>query len=193
MSTTAMRLFNQRFLCEVKELTYRTIADITHHGVPSSGDAALDAAIAASWFPIYLTPVMCATMYHDGEWVMIKNKADIEAIYRLIDRHLDDWRLVLDENIFFTPIVPVEDLIVLDTFAQALLKSSKGFTEPMTARPDRLAAFSLGNGGVNQPHYNSRLGELKRFRKTTAAESVATNPELKSTAIAKLYWEREPL
>lgn len=83
----------------------------------------------------YLTVVDMVTFFKDGITIAVVNYKETEQIYDIISAHLDAWKVKLDNDLGRAPAQVIEDLTLLDKFADKVydkarfLKKHKTFIE----------------------------------------------------------------
>lgn len=119
---TATPLFTQLFMCKYSPIYAMDEDELKHYGVYSTGDKSLDKDILGYQQTIgMLTIDRIIELYKVDCPISICKREDTIKIYELIQDHLYAWleRLEYGVNIYNAPI---EDLIVLDEFAQKIFQ-----------------------------------------------------------------------
>lgn len=113
----AWKLFNNRYLCDLKVMDFYSLDYLKEVGIGTSGDAQLDDEAKRGGIHAYLTPIEIITKHYDGVVVTILTGAP--EIYELIKQHLNDWLTsLMYYNFPYQP--PMDDLYRLENFAELL-------------------------------------------------------------------------
>lgn len=97
---------------------------IKHFGMPTSGDAGIDAALANQLITTML-PISKMVDYHrEGVAVYVVRQVDVKEIYDHISRHLHAWREQLEHGLNIGS-APIDDLIAMDEFANSVYDHAK--------------------------------------------------------------------
>lgn len=138
-------VFKKRFLCRVMQKDIRSIDDIQKHGSPVSGYSPVDDAMTQEWVERLWPVVHMASHYGKGYNIRIVKYTDTKLIYDNVQAHLMSWRERVQTS--FNPgNIPIEDLLTLDKFANAVYDKAKYFFESKTDDPF-LNLISQFNGG----------------------------------------------
>jgi hypothetical protein len=117
--TTAWYLFKQPFMCRVSNIQSMSIEYIQKFGMPSSGYANHDKETANELVIRMLTISQMVEYYKNGVTVAVVNHIDTKEIYERISDHLNAWKQNIEVS-FHTRDAPVEDLMLLDKFANVV-------------------------------------------------------------------------
>jgi hypothetical protein len=107
----------------------RTIEDLRAHGTVVSGIPSYDNDISNQMVTMMLTIDQMVEFYRRGIPVRVCDVADTKRIYESISQHIYSWKSRLEKGINIGD-APIEDLIDLDRFANAVYEHAKyEFTE----------------------------------------------------------------
>ena len=122
-------IFDHLFLCRIPNLGSMSPEYIRHFGMPTSGDAGVDNEMKNQLITTYLSIAAMATHFKNGVNVYIPRQADIRLMYDYITDHLTAWKNSLSRGLNRGD-APIEDLILLDQFANNIYEYAKWqFTE----------------------------------------------------------------
>lgn len=117
-------IFRVLFKTRVSNIQTMSIDYLQHFGMPSVGDARLDAESTNELVTRMLPISEMAKLHKDGVNIRVVNYADTKLIYEHVTDHLNYWKANL-ENGFHTRGAPIEDLILLDKFAVSVYAHAK--------------------------------------------------------------------
>lgn len=155
--TTAQRIFNSRYICQVQHMHTLSKNDINIFGVSSSGDRGIDDALLKSWVSVQITIADMVEMHSKGIPIIVTDPRNTVPIYEVLKQHLADWHRHVQSSIN-VGVVPVEDLRKMDDFASKIfpiasrykkpeeLKISQGFQEIINRGPK---AFKINKGFID--------------------------------------------
>ena len=130
---TRYYVFKQLFKVRVNDLARRSLQHIEAHGVCITGNRDYDRSVREELCVCYL-PISELAVYHDqGVSIFLTNPADAKVIYELVHAHLSNWARYMEEQIGVGD-APIEDLIILDNFANLVYPSAARFYP--TGRPE---------------------------------------------------------
>lgn len=122
--TTIWYLKNKIFRVAVPQLRARSLRDMELFGTLVSGDQRIDRENAASE-TICMISIDKMLEYHVANVpVRVIRREDTKTIYELIKNHLEAWAKVFSETLN-TQMVPIEDLILLDEFANKVYEHAR--------------------------------------------------------------------
>lgn len=122
--STRWFIFKHPYLCRVSNIQTMSIEYLQHFGMPSVGDKRHDTETANELISRMLPISEMVKLFNDGVNIRVVNYADTKDIYERITDHLNYWKQNL-ENGLNTRGAPIEDLILMDTFAVAVYDHAK--------------------------------------------------------------------
>lgn len=146
-------LWHDRYSVRVANIQTRSVDDVLENGFYISGEEAFDHDSNWKREQRHVTIVKMAEWWHHGANIFLVNPKDSEKIYKAIREHLLEWRLVLRGayNSIIKP--PVEDLLILESFAAMIYEHAKYVFDDN----DRNSAFMKGH----RLYRYSRRGEVE--------------------------------
>jgi hypothetical protein len=180
---TRWYIFKKTWLCSVSSFEARTVEDIQHFGVPTSGDPLYDKAMQEERISTMMTIDQMAEYFKRGITVGVVKYADTKLIYEAISNHLQAWKQKLEDG-WHTRNAPIEDLILLDKLAMAVYAHARHqfTTEMVDSILARRMAGALrvsrsqimGNGPkVIEINKDPETGEETREEKLPERQSMA--------------------
>lgn len=121
---TRWYIWKKLFLCRVNGFKSRSIEDVEHFGVPASGDALYDQAMMQEDVQRMLCIDQMVEFFRNGVTVGVLKEKDTKVIYEHITDHLNAWKAKL-ENGWHISNAPIDDLILMDKFANAVHKHAR--------------------------------------------------------------------
>lgn len=121
---TRWYIWHKLFLCRVNAFKSRSIEDVEHFGVPFSGDPLYDQAMMQEDRQRMLTIDQMVEFFRQGIVVGVVKPSDTKVIYEHITDHLNAWLKKL-ENGWHIGDAPIDDLILMDKFANAVHKHAR--------------------------------------------------------------------
>ena len=122
--STETYIFHHVFLCRIPYIASMSIEYMKQFGIPSSGDKEVDERMSKQDITTMLPISEMAKYYSQGVNVSIVQRADVKDIYILITNHLAAWKRHIEKSINLGN-APMEDLIMLDEFANAVYSEAK--------------------------------------------------------------------
>ena len=121
---TAAPLWDELFTVRIPQLQMTTTHDIEKFGTYTTGDRGIDKAMSNQWRTTMLPISKMVEFYQEGCQIKIVYEADVKKIYEFISDHLNAWKDMLTNGINVGN-APVEDLIAMDAFANAVYEHAK--------------------------------------------------------------------
>lgn len=142
--TATWRVFHKKWLVRVPVFQSRSIEDVEHFGVFTSGERDYDAAMMNERRLQYMSIDEMYELYKRDITVGIFNVKEAADIYNDVSEHLLMWQNNLwgSSNIKAHPDV-LEDLIGLDRFANALWPHAQPILKEDFIESDLFKAFNL--------------------------------------------------
>lgn len=126
---TSYYIFNEKYRCSVPHIDMRSSDHIRAFGMPSCGIKEIDNETAHERIETYLSINQMVEYFKRGALVGVKKVEDTKKIYERITDHLVAWKNQLQHNLN-NGDAPVDDLILLDQFANAVYAHAQyHFTE----------------------------------------------------------------
>lgn len=117
-------IFHVDYLCRVPAMAARTPEEIEMFGTPASSDEQADATMLNERILTYLTIGQMVAYFARGIDVGLVTYGDSKKIYHAITDYLTQWKEIMDRTML-TRDVPVDDLILLDEFANSIYEYAK--------------------------------------------------------------------
>jgi ribosomal protein S7 len=117
-------IFHVVYLCKIPYIHTRSIEDLRRFGMPSSGYKEFDVGQEHQLEDRYLTINQMLQFWLDGVTVRVSKYEDTAKIYNAISEYLQHWLNHIRKT-FSTNHVPVDDLQVLDNFANVVYDKAK--------------------------------------------------------------------
>jgi hypothetical protein len=115
----ALPLWERIFMVRVPQLDSTNTQYIKFFGTPTTGDKDIDQALANQPLTIYINIDKMVEYYRRNVRVAVVRRDDVKVIYDLIQAYLDFWKRKL-AFVLHPGSAPMDDLIMLDRFAQAV-------------------------------------------------------------------------
>lgn len=126
---TTVRIWEYLYKVRIPTLQSRTIEDIRKYGVRMSGIAAIDRDTDKDMMTTMLSVAVMANYYKEGVPIRVCSQKDVKEIYDSISAHIHAWKSRLERGINIGD-APIDDLILLDKFANVIYEHAKyQFTE----------------------------------------------------------------
>lgn len=126
---TTKYLWDYLFLVRIPQLQTTSVEYLRAHGTYTTCDKDVDRTLAGQWLTTMLPIHRMVDYYREGVQIKVVNYGDTKIIYDYISAHLAAWRTRLERGINIGD-APVEDLIAMDEFANAVYEHAKyQFTE----------------------------------------------------------------
>ncbi|MDR3392209.1 MAG: hypothetical protein P4L77_10805 [Sulfuriferula sp.] len=114
-------IFHQVWKCRAPVFQMRSLEDVEHFGVPTSGERDFDAGMMSERRLQYMTIAQMVELFQRDVTVGLFDVNDAKQIYEVITDHLKLWQdtLAYSPNVKPAPEV-FEELMLMDGFAQAV-------------------------------------------------------------------------
>ena len=148
-SDTDILIWERLFKVRVPHLQSRTLEDIADTGVVLSGVPEIDRDIPNQWLTTYMSIATMVGYYKETVPMKVVEYNDCKTIYELVSKHIYTWKHVLDTGLNIGDS-PIEDLITLDQFANAVYDKAKYIIPKEDINPGiskQLAAVTKINTG----------------------------------------------
>jgi hypothetical protein len=150
---SAWYIWNSLFMCRIPYIHTRSLEHIQMYGIPTCGDPLADREAVKEKVTTMLTIAQMIEYFERGVTIGVVKYDDTKKIYERITDHLNAWKSEL-HNCLNVKDAPLEDLIVMDKFANAVYQHAKyQFTpeivDSILAR-EMEAAMPVNRGNVLQ-------------------------------------------
>lgn len=180
--TTAYYLFHNLFLCRVPNIQTMSSEYIRLHGMPSTGDPALDKHAAGEMVMRMITINRMMELVTSGARIEVVNKDDTKSIYEYITNHLTAWKTELRYTMGHPNPKVVRDLIEMDNFANLVYEHAKYHFSPdaidsdLARKLDGMLSFSkatvLAKLGAIAPVIDEKGEEVDKYPARQSFASV---------------------
>lgn len=153
-------LFDFRYRVIMNQMDTVPLAERREFGHYSSGDKKIDQASAASYVPVYLTINDMIGNFEAGVPMRLSDPSDSRKIFEAITNHTGAWRKAL-RHVMNVGAAPVEDLILLETFASAIYERAKFVyvEKPKTQfQQGTLASFLYSKNSIDGNMFSTNKG-----------------------------------
>lgn len=123
IDTTSL-LWEYYFKVRMPYLQTRSLQDIKNTGVAVTGIREIDNDIPNQQLTTMLTIAQMAEYYQEGVPIRVVMYEDIKTIYSYISQHIHAWKSRLQYGVNIGN-APIQDLILLDQFANAIYDHAK--------------------------------------------------------------------
>lgn len=128
---TAYYIWEYLFRCRVPQLQTTSAEYIRHFGVPTTGIPEYDKNLANQLVDTAIPIVKMVEYFKKGIPVYIIKQSDVKTIYEYIEQHIHAWKNNIQRGIHIGN-APIDDLIVMDQFANKIYEHAKyNFTKEM--------------------------------------------------------------
>ncbi len=163
---TTVKLWDHLYKVRIPYLASRSIEDIREKGTVISGIESYDADIPNQMQTTYLNIDKMVEYYREGVAVRVCNVADTKEIYEAISAHIYAWKYNLEKGVNIGN-APIDDLILLDRFANTVYEHAKyHFTDDTMDSPFLQQLTSV-----------QRITVSNFFTKGAFADQTADNPD----------------
>lgn len=126
---TSYFIWEPLFRVRVPQLQTTSAEYLRHFGTPTTGDASIDRDLANQLIDTAIPIIKMVEYYKKGIPVYIVKTADTKTIYEYIENHLLAWKRKLEVGVNIAN-APIDDLIVLDKFANSIYEHAKYHFSP---------------------------------------------------------------
>jgi len=126
----------------VETLSAQFLKDV---GMPTVGNRELDKQMHQDLVNVVISIDAIVEYYRRGVTVYVRNGQDTQEIYHIVNNYLLAWRLQV-ENGLNLGMVPMEDLMLLDRFAEMLYPVAQAYGAPPRTTSSLFANLAGGNG-----------------------------------------------
>lgn len=121
---TSYYIWEPLFRVRVPQLQTTSAEYIRHFGTPTTGDASIDRDLANQLIDTAIPIAKMVEYFKKGIPVYIAKTSDTKIIYEYIENHLLAWKRRLEVGVNIAN-APIEDLILLDRFANSVYEHAK--------------------------------------------------------------------
>jgi len=122
---TAWYVFHELFMCRVSNIQSRSSDHIRYFGMPGIGDPEYDREMANELIDTAIPISKMVEFYEKGVIVRVIKPSDTKLIYDYISNHLNAWKNKLESSGMNMRDAPINDLILMDKFANAVYEHAK--------------------------------------------------------------------
>lgn len=112
-------IWGRLFLCKVPRIAHYSTNYLERFGMHTSGFQEVDIELAKAPQTVYITIDKMVEYYHSHHKVTIVKQKDIKIIYEICQDYTFNYAEMIGRTIF-THNTPLEDLVKIDEFAEAL-------------------------------------------------------------------------
>lgn len=145
---TSYYIWEPLFRVRVPQLQTTSPEYIRHFGTPTTGDAAIDRDLANQLIDTAIPIAKMVEYYKKGIPVYIAKTSDTKIIYEYIENHLLAWKRRLEVGVNIAN-APIDDLILLDKFANSVYEHAKYHFAPDVVESIFLRSMPMGVGRSN--------------------------------------------
>jgi len=156
---TTAALWDMLYKVKIPYLQSRSIEELEVYGSVLTGVPEIDDSVGSDMMITMKSIADMAEYYREGTPIGLVNKEDAPTIYEAIQEHLLAWKNQLHVGINVGD-APVEDLVVLDEFANSVFDISKHQYKP--GYDDDFLIRQLG--------FNNRMGPHNFFKPNILAK-----------------------
>lgn len=171
---TTVKIFDELYLCKIPNYSSMSVDYLKIFGTPTTFDRDIDNELSKEWIKVMIPISQMVDYFKEGVLVRIIYEKDTLAIYEAIVTHIRKWKEVMTYGLN-TRNAPIDDLIILDQFAQAVYPYA-------TAHFDS----SLTKGYLKTP-INSSLANanrlMDRMKRGLNDENKEPEPELEQVSL----------
>jgi hypothetical protein len=114
-----VKIWEELYLCRVSNFKTMSVDYLKIFGTPTSNMPAVDDELSKELIQVMIPIATMIDYYKEGIPVRIVKSSDTKFIYEAISTHLTYWKDQLATG-FNTRNAPVDDLIIMDRFAQEI-------------------------------------------------------------------------
>lgn len=181
---TTKLLWDYLFKVRMPYLQTRSLSDIRNTGVVVTGIREIDNDIPNQEMTTMLSISQMAEYFKEGVRIKVVNHGDVKTIYEYISQHIHTWKARLERGVNIGN-APVEDLILLDEFANTIYEHAKYQFTP-----------EIANSLIGQHFANLNRANVNKFfvgRTVPALNGPVEHPSNNSAEDAKKYPERDSI
>lgn len=171
-------IWEDLFMVEIPYKNTRSILELKEFGLPSTGNSYLDREAHNELITVYLTVDALVEHYRVGTTMRFPRNEDTYAIYDMVMKYTRQWAYILSHGVN-TSTVPIEDLLLLDKFAEKLLVQAKMFCGDRIDTTQSLTAM-----------FGNMFGQFSSLRAAAKPQEVAPVPDEKHESYASIFAKR---
>lgn len=183
---TAWNIFHREFMCKMSVIDGMTINDLEVYGMRCSGIPDLDQFTANELVTRLLPISKMAMFYQNGARLYICNPEDTKTIYELISAHLTAWKHFIDTSPIIQGDPPLEDLLLLDQFANSIYVHARWHLDTEWITSDIVRSMTNTLGISRTSRFGNKL--IEESRSNVSSDEIVpkrVNPEY--TSIANVF------
>jgi len=158
VTDTTEHIWDYLYKIQVPFLQSRSDGELEKYGTYLSGNEDVDTDIGLDMMTTMKSIAQMIVYYKEGVSIGLINVNDSKSIYDAIQRHLEAWSEQLEVGINIGD-APIDDLIIMDEFANNVFDVSKHLYE--VGYSDNIIIKKLGFNNRIGPHnfFKSKLGD----------------------------------
>lgn len=121
---TTSRLWDYLYHVKMPYQQTRSVDDIRRTGTNVTGVREIDSDIHRQWFSTMISIAQMADYFKEGVPIRVTHESDVQEIYKAISEHIMAWKARLERGINIGD-APIEDLVLLDNFANTIYAHAK--------------------------------------------------------------------
>lgn len=121
---TTSKIWDYYYKVKIPYQQSRSMQDIRAHGTNVCGIKEIDASASSEYYTTMITPAQMAEYFREGVPIRVCRYSDTEEIYEAISMHIHAWKNKLEKGINIGD-APIDDLILLDRFANVVYDKAK--------------------------------------------------------------------
>lgn len=181
--TAAYKLWHNRYRCQIQQMHLYEAQFIETGGMVTSGDTAVDEAMARNWVEVMLTPAAMAIFHSEGIAFKLNDHKSAADIYVLIYEHQQNWRSAMATRINLVE-APTDDLRKLDELAAELYRYARPYLQSMESFHGKLGS-ALDNIRRRRGGIRRRLEEAAAPVSKVAEEHTPMAKTIEEMMVAK--------
>jgi hypothetical protein len=167
-------IWEDLFLVRMRYKDTKSVDELRQFGMPTVFNQQRDQQIHNEVITIMLTIDAIVEHFRVGTRVEFVRNGDVEVIYDIVNNYLKAWDIQMHHGIN-TGTAPVEDLLLLDRFADALYLQSRIFNGPRSKHGLEMVNNLIGGSTFN------RLSLLAGAQPDTAKQEVDKHQSMAAT------------
>lgn len=128
---TTVLIFDYLFMVRMPKIQITSVEYIKMFGTPTTEHPEIDAELANEWHTTMTNIATMVDYFKEGVQIKVVKYEDVKTIYEFITQHLQAWKRHLEYGLNVGD-APIEDLIAMDQFANAVYDHAKFQFTPET-------------------------------------------------------------
>lgn len=183
---TTKKLWEYYYRVRMPYMQTRTVQDIREKGTVVSGIPSYDRDIPNQLVVMMLTISQMADYFKEDVPIRVCSEADVKTIYEDISQHIHAWKARLERGINIGD-APVDDLILLDRFANSIYEHAKYQFTPEMAQ----SMFAQHLGSVQRINVSNFFNKPPaKFAAKPGEEDIVrinANPEPERDSLGEFF------